>query len=152
MGEWILRLKLACDISWWRFQWSERWTPGSITSLRKEVNTKSIQKEEFPKMRVGSLIHCFRPNCKVTASVLEPLYVLLLCLYQFEHLVLKSSRTTVRNGFWLLISSNDSCILFSNSSKKSRFALVIDIKKRNYIIPQELKLQKLSILVNNKHQ
>ena len=82
-----------------------------------------MQEEEFPKMWVGSLINCCRPNCEVTASILEPSYVVLSCLYQFEDLVLKSPRTTVRNGFWLLILSNESCKLSAKSSKESEDGL-----------------------------
>ena len=68
---------------------------------------------------VSRFLNCCRPNCKVTVSILEPSYVVLSCLYQFEDLVLKSPRTTVRNGFWLLILSNESCKLSANSSKES---------------------------------
>ena len=78
-----------------------------------------MQEEEFPKMSDGSLINCCRRNCEVTASILKLSYVVLSCLYQFEDLVLKSPRATVRNGFWLLILSNDSCKLSANSSKRS---------------------------------
>ena len=78
-----------------------------------------MQEEEFPKMWVGSLINCCKSNSEVTASILEPSYVVLSCLYQFEDLVLKSPRATVRNGFWLLILSNENCKLFANSSKES---------------------------------
>ena len=70
------------------------------------MNIKSILEEEFPKMRVGSLINRFRPNFKVTASILGPSYVVLFCLYHFEDLLLKSPRATVRNGFWLNPNSN----------------------------------------------
>ena len=86
-----------------------------------------MQDKEFPKMRVGSLINCFIQCCEVSASILEPSYVVLSCLYQSEDLVLKSPRTTVRNEFWLLILSNESCKLSANSLKESD--LVIDIKK-----------------------
>ena len=89
------------------------------TRLRWEVNIKSMQEEEFPKMWVGSLINCCRPNCEVMALILEPSYVVLSCLYQVEDLVLKSPRATVVNGFWLLILSNVSCKLSANSSKES---------------------------------
>ena len=41
------------------------------TRLRWEVNIKSMQEEEFPKMWVGSLINCCRPNCEVTASRID---------------------------------------------------------------------------------
>ena len=68
---------------------------------------------------VSRFLNCCRPNCNVTVSILEPSYVVLSCLYQFEDLVLKSPRTTVRNGFWLLILSNESCKLSANSSKES---------------------------------
>ena len=78
-----------------------------------------MPEEEFRKMRVGSLIDCSRRNCEVTASILEPSYVVLLCLYQFEDLASKSPRTTVRNGFRLLNLSNESCKLSANFSKKS---------------------------------
>ena len=54
-----------------------------------------MQEEEFPNMWVGSLINCCRPNCEVTASILETSHVFSLRLYQFEDLVMKSSRTTV---------------------------------------------------------
>ena len=53
------------------------------------------------------------------ASLLEPSYVVLSCLYQVEGLVLKSPKTNVRNGFWLLVLSNESCKLSANSSKES---------------------------------
>ena len=111
-----------------------------------------MQEEEFHKMWVDSLINCCKPNCEVTASTLESSYVVLSCLYQFEDLVLKSPRTTVRNGFWLLILSNESCKLSANSSKESEIDLVIDLKKWNYIISHRSKFQKLSILVDNEHQ
>ena len=78
-----------------------------------------MQEEEFPNMWVGSLINCCRPNCEVTASILDTSYFVSLCLYQFEDLVLKPSRTTVGNGFCLLIFSNESCKLSANSSRKS---------------------------------
>ena len=91
----------------------------SITRLGWEVNIKSIQEEEFPKMWVSSLINCCRPNCEVTASILGPSDVVLLCLYQFEDLLLKSPKTTIKNGFWLLILSDESCKLSANSSKES---------------------------------
>ena len=83
------------------------------------MNIKSILEEEFPKMRVGSLINRFRPNFKVTASILGPSYVVLFCLYHFEDLLLKSPRATVRNGFWLLILSYESFKLSASSSKES---------------------------------
>ena len=53
------------------------------------------------------------------ASISEPSDVVLSCLYQVEDLVLKSPRTTVRDGFWLLILSNESCKLSANSSEES---------------------------------
>ena len=73
--------------------------PNSITRLGWEVNIKSLQEEELPKMWVSSLINYCRTTCEVTVSILKPSYVVLLCLYQFEDLLLKSPRTTVRNGF-----------------------------------------------------
>ena len=69
-------------------------------------------------MIVGSLSNCCRPNCKSTGSILEPSYVVLSRLDQFEDLVLKSPRATIRNGFWLIILSNESCKLFAYSSKE----------------------------------
>ena len=69
-------------------------------------------------MWVGSLTNFWRPNCEVTASILEPLYVVLSYFYQFENLGLKSCKATLRNGFWLLILSNESCKLSANSSKE----------------------------------
>ena len=83
-----------------------------------------MQEEEFPNMWVGSLINCCRPNCEVTASILETSYFVSLRLYQFEDLVLKSSGTTVGDGFWLLILSNESCKLSANSSNNSEDWLV----------------------------
>ena len=35
------------------------------------------------------LVSCYRPDCEGTASILEPLYVVLLCFYQLEDLVFK---------------------------------------------------------------
>ena len=78
-----------------------------------------MQEEEFPMMWVGSIINCCRPNCEVMALILELSYVVLSCLYQVEDLVLKSPRKTVRDGFWLLILSNESCKLSANSSEES---------------------------------
>ena len=75
-------------------------------------------------MWVGSLIDCCRQNYEVTASILEPSYFVSLWLYQLKDLVLKSPRTTIRNGFWLLILSNESCKLSANSSKKCEDWLV----------------------------
>ena len=86
------------------------------------------------------------------ASILEPSYVVLSCLYQFEDLVLKSPRTTVRNGFWLLILSNESCKLSANSSKESEDSLGDRYKKIKLHDFHRLKFQKLSILVDNEHQ
>ena len=70
-----------------------------ITRLGWEINIKSIKGEEFPKMWVGFSINCCSPNSEVTASILEPSHVVLLCLDQFEDLILKSPRTSARNGF-----------------------------------------------------
>ena len=81
--------------------------------------------EEFTKMWAGSLINCCRPNCEVTESILEPSYVVLLCSYQFEDLALTSPRTNLRNGFGLLILSNESFKLSENSSKESKDSLVV---------------------------
>ena len=75
-----------------------------------------MQEEEFPKVWVG---FC-RPDCEVTASILKPAYVVFSCSYQFEDLVLKSPKATVRNGFWLLVLSNSSSKLFTNFSKESK--------------------------------
>ena len=118
---WIMDFEFKFGICywWWQFEWSEGWTPDSITRVGWEVNIKSMQEEEFPKMWVGSLINCCRPNCEVTASILEPSYVVLSCLYQFEDLLSKSLRATVSNGFWLLILSNENCKLPANSSEES---------------------------------
>ena len=110
-----------------------------------------MQEEEFPKMWVGSLINCCRPNFEVTASILEPSYVVLSRLYQFEDLVLKSPRATVRNGFWLLILSNESCNCLT-LPRHLRIDLVIDIKKWNYMISHRLKFRELNILIDNEHQ
>ena len=66
-----------------------------------------------------------RPNCEVTESILESSYVVLLCSYQFEDLALKSLRTNLRNGFGLLILSNESCKLSANSSKESKDSLAV---------------------------
>ena len=118
-----MRLNLAYIIWWWQFEWSEGWTTDSITRLGWEVNIKSMQEEEFPRMWVGSLINCCRPNCEITASILEPSYVVLLCSYQVEDLALKSPRTTVKNGFWLLILSNASYKWSASSSKESDYWL-----------------------------
>ena len=89
------------------------------SSFEWEVNIKSMLGEQFLKIWVGSLINCYRPNCEVMATIFEPLYVVLSCLYQFEDLGIKLARTTVRNAFWLLILSNESCKLSANSSKES---------------------------------
>ena len=147
-----MRLNLAYVIWCWQFEWSERWTPDSITRLRSEVNIKSMPEEDFPKMWVSSLIICCRPNCEVTESILEPLNVVLLCLYQFEDSVLKSARTNVRNGFWLLFYLMRVANCLQIIQRNLKIGLVIDIKKWNYMISHRLKFPKLSILVDNEHQ
>ena len=57
----------------------------SITRLEWEVNIKSIQEEEFPKIWVGSLINCCRPNCEFTTSILEPRVYLSVCFYHVKY-------------------------------------------------------------------
>ena len=94
-------------------------------------------------MWVSSLINCCRPNCEVTASILEPLYVVLLHLYQIEDLVLKSRKTTVRNGFWLLILSNKSCKLAANSLKESKDWLGTQYKKMKLYNFPPIKISKI---------
>ena len=71
-------------------------------------------------MWVGFLINSCRPNCEIAASILEPSYLVLSCLYQFEDLVLKSLKTSIRNVFWLLILPNESYNLSANSSNESK--------------------------------
>ena len=111
-----------------------------------------MPEEDFPKMWVSSLIICCRQNCEVTESILEPLNVVLLCLYQFEDSVLKSARTNVRNGFWLLFYLMRVANCLQIIQRNLKIGLVIDIKKWNYMISHRLKFPKLSILVDNEHQ
>ena len=44
--------------------WIKGWTRNSITRLGWEVKIKSIQKEEWPKMPVGSLVICCRSKLR----------------------------------------------------------------------------------------
>ena len=126
--------------------------PDSITRRGWEVNIKSMQEEEFPKMWVGSVINYCRPNWEVTASNLEPSYVVSSCLYQFQDFVLKWPGTTVRNGFWLLILSNENCKLSPNSPKESEDWLgdrYKEIKLHNF---PPSKISKIKHFVDNGHQ
>ena len=100
-----------------------------------------MQEEEFPNMWVGCLINCCRPNWEVTTSIFENFVS--LCLYQFEDLVLKSSRTTVGNGFCLQILSNESCKLSANSSKKSEDWLVDRYKEMKLHDFPPIKISKI---------
>ena len=78
------------------------------------------------------MINCCRPHCEVMASISEPSDVVLSCLYQVEDLVLKSPRTNVRNGFWLLVLSNESCRLSASSSKESEDDRYKEIKLHDF--------------------
>ena len=70
-------------------------TPDSITRLGWDINTRSIQEDEFD-ICVGSWINCFSQNWEVVASILEPSLVLLSCLYQLDDFALKSPRITIK--------------------------------------------------------
>ena len=85
----------------------------------------SINTGRFPKMWVGSLINCCRPNCEVTTSILGPSYVVLSCLYQVDDLVLKSPRNEFDCKFHFMRVLNYLQIFQRNLWTD----LVIDIKK-----------------------
>ena len=108
------RLNLACTSWWWQFSCSEECTPDSITGLGWDVNTKSMQGDEFDKTWVGSWINSFTPNWDVIASILEPSWAVLSCLYQFDDLALKSPRKTIKKEFLLAIVSKFSSRLSAN--------------------------------------
>ena len=57
---------------------------------------------ESVKIWVGSLIKYCKPNWDVIASISKPSKVVLSCLYQFDDLTLKLSRTT--NEYKLLLA------------------------------------------------
>ena len=84
-----------------------------------EVNIRSIRDDESVKTCVGSRINCFRPNWDVIASILEPSYVVVSCLYRLDDLVLKSPRVTIKYEFLLVILSKLSSKLSANFSETS---------------------------------
>ena len=108
---------------------------GMYNSTLRDVIIKSIHKEQIHKMWDDFLLKFCRPNCEVVTSALETLYVVLPYSYQFQELTLKSPRTIVRNGFWLLILSNYSCKLSATSSREAENCLgdpYIEMKLHNF--------------------
>ena len=82
------------------------------------MNIRSIQDDESVRLCVGSRINCFKSNCDVITSILEPSYVV-SCLYQLDDLTLKSTKMTMKYGFLLVTLSKLSSKLYANFSKTS---------------------------------
>ena len=108
---------------WWHFEWSEEWTPDSITTFGWVVKIRSIHEDESPIICVGSLIIYSNPNWEVTPSILEPSYVVMSLLYQRLVFTFKSPRTkrrySVRKGFYTITESRFNSKLLINDSKSS---------------------------------
>ena len=67
-GYHTFRLNFAYTRWWWQFSRSEECTPDSITRLGWDVNTRSIQEDEFDNICVGSWINYISPNWDVIYS------------------------------------------------------------------------------------
>ena len=50
----------------------KKWNPNSITRLRWETNTKSMQEDAAGNLWFGSLVSISIRNCDVTLSILVP--------------------------------------------------------------------------------
>ena len=75
-----------------------------------------MHEEDSAKIWVGSVIICCNQSCTVKASIFALSYDILSCLYQFFNFILKSPKTTIRNGLWLAISLRVNSRLSANWS------------------------------------
>ena len=69
-------------------------------SLGWELNNRSTHEDQCVKIWVASLISCCKPNGDVVASILEPSWAVLSCLYLFDDLILRSPGTTNKYGLF----------------------------------------------------
>ena len=84
-----------------------------------EAKIKSIQEEEFPARRVGSLMNCCKPNWYMITSIFKPSQNVVSFLYQVVVFPLKSPMATIKKRLLFVSVSKVNSRLSVNVSKMS---------------------------------
>ena len=136
-------------IWWWQSGW-EACTPESVTILHWDVNNKSMQDLEFPKMWVGSVIICNKSNFEVRSWSWQPSKLILSILHHYLDFASKSPINIVKIGLHLDTESRFnsrfdlsiwslSCVWLGNLCRWMKWQILLAMLTPKLIIHLDLK-------------
>ena len=118
-----MKLNLACcsNIIWrWQFEWVKDESPNRKLGLNDRWILNQYRKKNFLKYESVSQLIVVEQIVKLQHQfrAFFCCFIVLIPIWRFT-IKLTQDYRIVRNGFWLLILSDESCKLSANSSKES---------------------------------